>query len=126
MKQVLGIIASELTDLNVPYEFMRWTSEAVDTYFVGEYTEIPTDTEDGYEEGTLILTGTTIGDWLGLEELKEKIKNHFPNGYGRRIATADGAVVIYYSHSFPVDTGEADLKRIQINLDVQRWKGANL
>ena len=52
---------------------MRWTSEAVDTYFVCEYTEIPTDTEDGYEEGTLTLTGTTIGDWLGLEELKEKI-----------------------------------------------------
>ena len=105
---------------------MRWTSEAVDTYFVCEYTEIPTDTEDGYEEGTLTLTGTTIGDWLGLEELKEKIKNHVPDGYGRRIATADGVVVIYYSHSFPVDTGEADLKRIQINLDVQRWKGANL
>ena len=124
MIDVLGIISTELTALGVPYEFMRWTSEAVDTYFVGEYTEIPTFTEDGYKEGTILLTGTTVGGWLELEQLKEKIKNHFPNGFGKRFTTEDGVVVIYYSHSFPVDTGEAELKRIQINLDVQMWKGA--
>lgn len=122
---ILDIITSEMATLGVPYEFMRWTSDPVEPYFIGEYTETPTDTEDGYEEGTMILTGTTTGSWSELVQIKEKIKNHFPNGFGKRFTTEAGAVVIYYSNSFPVDTGEADLKRIQINLDVQQWKGAN-
>lgn len=123
MKSALGIIATELNSIGVPYEFMRWTSTVTDRYFVGEYTETPTLTEDGKEEGTMILTGTTRGTWMELEQDKEKIKNHFPSIYGLRIPTEDGAVVIRYRESFPVDTGEADLKRIQINLDITQWKG---
>ena len=118
----LGIIAEELNNLDVPYEYMRWTSDEIPSvYFIGEYSETPTDTEDGYKEGTLILTGTTKGRWLGLEQVRARIEHHFDRIHGLRKSTDSGTVVIFYANSFPVDTGEADLKRIQINLQVKEW-----
>jgi hypothetical protein len=119
---VLGIIATELNNIGVPYEFMRWTSDVEYPYFIGEYSETPTASENGYKESTLILTGTAKKDWLDLERIREKIEHHFPRIYGLRLATDHGAVVIFYDNSFPVDTGEADLKRIQINLQVMEWR----
>ena len=119
---VLEVINNELHNIGVPYEFMRWTSEPQYPYFIGEYLEVPTDSEDGYEEHTMILTGTTKGLWFELENIKTKIKDHFPKPYGLRKAVSGGTVVIFYENSFPVDTGEADLKRIQINLQIKEWR----
>ena len=121
----LNTVKDELHIIGVPYEFMRWTGPVNGQYWIGEFTETPTDTEDGAKEGTLILTGTTRGSWLELVQTKEKIENHFPTVYGLRKTTDDGAVVIFYDNSFPIDTGEAELKRIQINLQVKQWKGMN-
>ena len=123
MISVLGIIKDELNSLAVPYEFMEWTDPVQYPYWVGEFTEVPTITEDGYKESTVILTGTTKGSWMELEETRSKIEKHFPSAYGLRKSTADGAVAIYYENSFPVPTGEADLKRLQVNLKIKQWKG---
>lgn len=122
---MLKIFKEQMQKIDVPYEFMRWTSNVQYPYWIGEYSDTPTDSEDGYEEGTLMLTGTTTGSWLELIEQKDKIKNHFPTVYGLRLSTDIGAVVFYYENSFPVDTGTADLKRIQVNLKVKQWKGMN-
>lgn len=123
IEKALGIAKDELESIGVPYEFMRWTSAVNDRYWVGEYSKTPTDTEDGYEEGTLILTGTTRNSWLSLMQDMEKIKDHFPDAGGLRKATGSGTVVFFYENDFPVPTGEADLKRIQINLQIKAWKG---
>ena len=123
IRTILGIIGEELQSIGVPYEFMRWTSDVQYPYFIGEYSEIVTDTEDGYKEYTLMLTGTTKESWLELEEYRAKIEDHFTQFGGLRKATEKGAVVIFYDNSFPVPTGEADLKRIQINLHIKSWKG---
>lgn len=125
IKTALGIANNELNKIDVPYEFMMWTSPVEDRYWVGEYTETPTDTEDGAEEGTLILTGTTKGLWAVLMQDVEKIKDHFPSVGGFRTATDKGVVVIFYEHSFPVPTGDANLKRLQVNLTIKSWKGIN-
>ena len=119
---VLDIIATELNSIGVPYEYMRWTSTVEYPYFIGEFSETPTMTEDGYREGTLMVTGTTTGSWMDLERYRAKIEHHFPAIYGLRLATGTGAVIIHYGNSFPVPTGEADLKRIQINLEVKEWR----
>lgn len=124
MISVLNIIKNELDSIGIPYEFMRWTGEVQYPYWVGEYTETPTVTEDGFKEGTVILTGTNHYTWLELELMRSKIEKHFPNPYGLRRSTEDGAVVINYGNAFPVPTGEADLKRIQVNLEIKIWKGA--
>ena len=125
IETALGIVTTELKNIDIPYEFMRWTPNVEDRYWVGEYSEAPTDTEDGYEEETLILTGTTKGLWSVLFQDREKIKDHFPTVGGLRKSTDKGVVVIFYDNSFPVPTGEADLKRIQINLQIKAWKGMN-
>lgn len=125
MKSILGILATELNKIGVPYEFMQWTSVVEYPYWVGELTEVATINEDGYKEYTAMVTGTTKGSWLELEEARAIIENHFPSVHGFRIQTDDGTVVIFYENSFPIPTGEADLKRMQINLRIMQWKGMN-
>lgn len=122
IETALGIIATELKNIDVPYEFMRWTSTVSDRYWVGEYTESPVLTEDGYEEGTLILTGTTKESWAVLMQDRGKIKDHFSPIGGLRTFD-NGAVVIYYDYGMPVPTGDENLKRFQVNLRIKAWKG---
>lgn len=119
---MLATINNELHTIGVPYEYMRWTSKVQGAYFVGEYAEVPTHTEDGYKEYSVILTGTTNGSWSELEAIKDKIENHFPSNYGLRKSTDKGTVVIFYENAFPIQTGEANLKRIQVNLRVKEWR----
>lgn len=107
----------------IPYEFMRFTAPVEGEYWVGEYTETPSINEDGYEECTLLLTGTTRGSWLDLEQSKEKIKHLFPAVGGFRTTTEAGTMCVFYENAFPVPTGEAELKRMQINLHIKQWKG---
>ena len=117
INEQMGIIA-------VPYEFGEWSSKVKYPYFVGEITEEPTMTEDGLEQSTLLLTGFNRGKMLDLLTVKEKIKKHFDPIYGLRSDTDSGAIAVFFDGFFTVPTGEADLKKIQINLKIKEWKGA--
>ena len=122
----LQFINEQMDILSVPYEFGEWTSNVQYPYFVGEITEEPTATEDGFEQSTFILNGFNRGSedvLLGLEEIKSKIKKHFHSIYGLRAATKSGSITVYYSDAFYIPTNEAELKRIQINLIIKEWKG---
>lgn len=120
-----GFIFEQLnTVLGIPYEYWEWTSNDIPgRYWVGECTDIPTNTEDGYRESTMLLTGTTRGKAIVLETDKQAIENHFPVAGGLRAAIDGGAIAVFFAGATPVPTGEADLKRIQINLDIKEWKG---
>lgn len=117
----LKFISEKLERLKIPYAFEEWTTNEVpDPYFVGEYNEVESTEreENGYQETTFILTGTGR-KWLGLEQAKEIIENNItetailPNGNG---------IAVFYSNSFPVPTGDMELKRIQINLTIKEWR----
>ena len=119
----LNIISESLEKLGINYEFGEWTSEIVDHYYVGEYTEVPTLNEDGMQETSFILNGFSRGSWLDLEESKAKIEAHFGKVGGHTaIAEDKSAVAIFYSDSLIIPTGDAVLKRIQINLMIKEWK----
>ena len=120
----LKFINEQMDILAVPYEFGEWTSKVKYPYFVGELTEEPIVTEDGLEESTMILNGFTRGKFLAMEELKDQIKKHFDPRNGLRAKTDSGSITVFFNGSFYVPTGEADLKRIQINLLIKEWKGA--
>lgn len=123
----LQFINEQMDILAVPYEFGEWTSGVQYPYGVGEITEEPTMTEDGFEQSTLLLTFFNRGSegvLLGLEEIKEKIKKHFHSIYGLRATTKSGSITVYYGGAFYVPTNEAELKRLQINLIIKEWKGA--
>lgn len=119
-KAVLAYIDNQLTNAGIPYEFIEWKSKAVDTYFVGEYIESPPSEEDGLMESTFILSGFTVKSWLDLEEIREQIEKLFTcntcildNGSGLDVAYAGCQVI---------PTGDATLKRIQINLSIKEWR----
>lgn len=119
-KAALKFIADELDELNINYEFGGWSTDPVpDPYFVGEYTESEslTKEEDGYQEISFILTGTSR-QWILLEEAKAIIEKNIsktailPNGNG---------IAVFYAGSLIIPTGDAELKRIQINLTIKEW-----
>lgn len=122
-KAGLKIIKDAMTDLDLNYSFMEWNGEPVYPYFVGEYQETPSLNEDGLQETTFLLTGFSRESWMALEDAKEKIESHFNQVGGKTVMTDNGsAVAVFYSNSLVIPTGDAELKKIQINLLVKEWK----
>lgn len=125
-KEVLLIIGKAMKSLGLQYGFGEYGGNAegkiVYPYFVGEYMETESTTEDGLQETTFILTGFSRGSWEALEEAKEKIEKHFSLSGRVGITSSGSAVAIFYAHSLIVPTGDAELKSIQINLSIKEWK----
>lgn len=123
-KEVRKIINDAMTSLGLEYSFMEYAGNpVVYPYFVGEVTETEGVTEDGLQESTFLLTGFSRGTWLELEETREKIENYFNRVSGLTVITDSGSgVAIFYAHSLVVPTGDAELKKVQINLSVKEWK----
>lgn len=116
----LNWINEKLTTAGINYEFGQWTSNVVpDPYFVGEYIESPIETEDGKQNISFILTGTSKSTWLGLEQAKETIRRLFNNETA--ILSNGNGIAANYSDSLIVPVDDADIKRIQINIDVKEW-----
>lgn len=116
----LKFISDTLDSLNINYQFGEWSTNPVpDPYFVGEYTESESITreENGLQEITFMLTGTGT-NWLALEQAKASIENNIsktailPNGNG---------IAVFYAGALMIPTGDAELKRIQINLTIKEW-----
>jgi hypothetical protein len=120
----LKFINEQMDMISVPYQFGEWSSSVVYPYGVGEITEDPITTEDGAEHSTLLLTFFNRGNMIDLLEIKEKIKKHFDPIYGLRGDTNGGSIAVFYDGFFPIPSGEADLKKIQINIKINEWKGA--
>lgn len=107
----------------VNYEFLEWSSYPIQyPYWVGDYMEEVSETEDGLQVTTFTITGVTRNAWLELEECKQKIENSLPSRY---ILPSGNGLVIYYENAFQVPTDDIELKRMQINLQVKEWKVAN-
>ena len=126
-KQALKIISDAMTALGLEYGFGEYSGNPVKyPYFVGEYTETESFTEDGLQESTVLLTGFSRGSWLDLENAKEKIEKHFNQVGGKTVITDNGsAVAVFYGNSLIVPTGDAELKSIQVNLIIKEWKVNN-
>lgn len=123
-KQVLKIVSDAMESLGLEYGFGEYSGNPiVYPYFVGEYTETESTTEDGLQESTVLLTGFSRDKWLTLEDARESIENYFNRVSGKTVITDNGSgVAVFYAHSMIVPTGDAELKSIQINLSVKEWK----
>ena len=122
----LKIISDAMEALGLNYDFGEYhigeEEEAPETYWVGEYQEIAPINEDGMQESTFLITGFSRGSWLALENAKESIKEYFNKVSGKTVIAEDGtAVAVFYANSFVVPTGNDELRKIQINLDVKEW-----
>lgn len=126
-KQVLKIVSDAMKFLGLEYGFGEYSGndkgKIIYPYFVGEFTETESNTEDGLQEGTVLLTGFTRDKWLTLEDARERIEIYFNRVSGKTVITDSGsAVAVFYGHSMVVPTGDAELKSIQINLRTKEWK----
>lgn len=127
-KEALKIISDAMSEMELNYDFMEWTSTSVYPYFTGEYQEIESLNEDGMQETSFILNGFArdVGGgksaYLELEDAKDKIVSCFGKIGGKTVIAESGiAVAIFYTNSFPVPTGDAELKKLQINLTIKEW-----
>jgi hypothetical protein len=122
MTDVLKVLNQQMEALNLTYEFGQMTkSPPTYPYWVGDYTEPESTTEDGKEEPTILLTGFARGKFIELETQKKIIKDHFKQGVSV-ITESGAAVVIFYGGSFNVPSDELDLKKCQVNLSIKLWK----
>lgn len=118
--RALKYIDSCMEEMNIPYEFLIWNGDTAFPFFIGEYSETESLTEDGKNSSTFILTGFAE-DILSLENIKKKIKSYFTDE-GRTAILDDGTgIAVSYSASYLVPTGEQGLYKIQINLNVTEW-----
>lgn len=124
MKQTLKIISDAMERLGIEYGLGVYSKKPiVYPYFVGEYTESPPMYENGHQESTFMLTGYARGSWLPLEDAKEKIEKYFNKISGKTVIVDNGsAVAIFYDGALITPTIDAELRRIQINLNIQEWK----
>lgn len=121
----LKFINEQMGVIAVSYEFGEWSSEIKYPYWVGEITEEPTNTEDGRESSTMLLTGFHRGKMFDLLSDMEKIKSHFDPIHGLRMQRGNGSTIVaFFDGYFIIPSGEADLKKIQINIKIYEWKGA--
>ncbi len=118
----LAYIKKLMQSIGVEYEFMRWNKDVIPkVYFTGEYIESASQYrhESGHQETTFILRGYTRGDWMDLEQEKAKIEAHA----SKTAILDDGTgIAVFYDSATPVPTGDAVLKSIKINLNIQEWR----
>ena len=118
----LKLISDGMAALGLNYAFMMWEGEPKYPYFTGEYLEKESTSEDGMQQCDFILTGWHRGNWLDLETAKEKIENYFYRDGRTAIASNGNAVVVFYSRSDVIPSGDAELKKIEIRLKAKEWK----
>ena len=118
----LGFINEQLENIGIPFQFLEWAGSVKYPYYIGEITEDPPTSENGYEQSTMLITGFHRGDAATLEADKEKIKKHFHPIIGLHGQTDNGRIVVFYDGAFYIPSGEKDLKKIQINLLIEEWK----
>ena len=122
---VLRVIAEEMDALGINYDLEEWKGTPIYPYFTGEYQELESLDEEGEQETQFILNGFARGEsaHADLNAAKNKIKKHFPAIGGRMATTESGSrVAIFYANTLGnLPTGDAELKRIQINLKIKEW-----
>ena len=120
-----GFISAQMAACGVPYEYGEWTTKVIYPYSVGELFEETPTTEDGLCVSSLLVTAFCRGKdaYAVLKDLKNKLRKHFDPIFGLRGDTDEGAIIVFYDNALFVPTGEAELKKIQINFTIKEWKG---
>lgn len=120
MIKILKVIADAMDEMGITYAFERFDGIPTYPYFVGEYTETENFSEDGRREVSFTVTGTTRHSWLELEQYRQEIEKFFNPVSGYR--PPEGGIAIFYASALPVPTDDAELKRLEITLNVKEWR----
>lgn len=125
MKEIIKKVGDILSE-EVNYRFLRWRKKPAYPYFVGEIYKDGGGSESGEASYRLLLTGFYRGeDDMQLYEAAEKVLEMFPEETGRLIQCKGGAMLVSAGTVLPdIQTDmDTELSKIQLTLDVKRWKG---
>ena len=117
-KELLRVIKEELLNLGINYEYGEYKGELKYPYAVGEYSENDYQYEIGITNGEFILVVFHRGNELDLINIKELVKEKFADF--RKVVTGG---TIYVSYRNKLFIREADLKKMEIYLDIKTMKG---
>lgn len=124
MKEIIRCVGLELRRI-VNYRFLRWKGKAVYPYFVGQLYGDGSPDESGEAEYVFFLDGFYRGeDEMALYEAADRIVECFPSDAGMLICCRDGGMLVStQSVEGDIPDTDAELTRLQITLQVKRWKG---
>ena len=119
----LGYLNSMFESLGIPYELEQWNSPDIpNTYWVGEYIEVESLNEDGLDESTFVLTGTTNQKFKDLETVKQTIKQYIGNEGLTDILDSGSGIAVLYVASQPLPSVEYGVYRLQVTLRIKEWR----
>lgn len=118
-EEVLAWMDTLLSGLGINYQYGIWSTLPVPfPYFIGEMDEDLIESEDGMQQCTFMLTGTGRS-LLELERVKNKIKKLNDT---RAILENGSGVALFYDGAYSVPIDEADMRRMQVNLQIKEWR----
>lgn len=123
-KAVLKKINTMLDYMGINYFYHVNDSAIVEyPYVVGEYHETGYSFEDNRTSGEMLLNAWTRGSEETLISIKDIIKANFQN-YQTIIdeGTFNTGLAVNYVSNYTRYTGEEDLKRVEIKLDIEYWE----
>lgn len=126
MKKILNLIKEKMKEIGLDYHFQEnRNSKIIYPYFVGELVPIEGQAEDGMQEYSFILSGfDRTESYMRLFECAGKVEQEFPmTGYA--ILNGNQCIAIWANKPKVIQTGNAELKKIEQNLMVKTWKGCN-
>ncbi len=125
MKEVIKNVGKLLSE-QINYRYIRLRGKAKYPYFIGELYKDGAGDESGESGYRFLLTGFYRGeDDIQLFEAADKVLELFPEDTGRLVSNRDGKMLISVGEvltDFPTDS-DTELSKIQITLDIKRWKG---
>lgn len=125
MKEVIKNVG-KLLSKQINYRYLRLRGKAKYPYFIGELYKDGAGDESGETGYRFLLTGFYRGeDDIQLFDAADKVLEMFPEDTGRLVSNRDGKMLISVGEvltDFPTDS-DTELSKIQITLDIKRWKG---
>lgn len=121
-QEALSILRAAMADMHLPYALGQYREAPLpETYFVGQWVDAESFTEDGRTDSTMTLLGYSRAGLDALLAASKAIQARFP-AYGWTCITDSGSglAISFAGASFLPDIDGA-ARRISINLNIKEW-----
>lgn len=122
MTDVLAVLKDELINiLEFNYSLGEYDKPKVQyPYIIGEYIEDSKKNEDNSKSGQIILSIFTRGKRIEIENVADILEEHFKFFWKEK---NNSMVSIEYDHRQMVSSNDETIKKIEVYLKYQKWKG---
>lgn len=118
--RLLTAFKSALDYLGITSAYRRYSGDKY-PYLTYEYFVTNVSHEDGGTDGELFCEIWTRGTLAELDDIDEKLKDYFKQ---KNIKVDNDVIHFDYATSTPEDTGDSELKKLQVTITTKYWKGA--